>query len=164
MSLRALTYSHSPPFIFLVLDLSWWVLSESCQGICVCPPSSPHYSPWGEGACASLTSKNLPQRCSDVLCCLLKNLFGDCRHRGQCPIIPRVLLPVMIDHSLDAGLQSAALRARRGRGRGWRGYGWLPGKEQWSWFICINTTLFFVSCGMNTHTHAHTPKWSSKII
>lgn len=111
VSFCALPYSHSPPLISLFLHLSWWVLSESCQGICVCPPSSPHYSPWG-GACASLTSESLPQRCSDVLCCLLKNLPGDCCHRGRCPIIPCVLPPVMMDHSQDAGLQSAVLRAR----------------------------------------------------
>lgn len=111
-------YTHSPPLISLFLHLSWWVLSESCQGICVCPPSPPHYSPWGV-ACASLTSESLPQRCSDVLHCLLKNLPGDCCHRRRGPIIPCVLLPVVMDHSQDAGLQSVVLRARRGRRRGY---------------------------------------------
>ncbi|KAG7223420.1 hypothetical protein INR49_015523 [Caranx melampygus] len=65
------------------------------------------------GACASLTSENLPQRCSDVLRCFLKNLPGDCRHRRRCPIIPCILLPVVMDHAQDAGLQSVVLRARR---------------------------------------------------
>ena len=117
VSFCTLPYSHSQPHISHFLHLSWWVLSESCQGICVCPPSSPHYSPWG-GACASLTSESLPQRCSDLLRCLLKNLSGDCRHRGRCPIIPRVPPPVVMDHSQDAGLQSAVRRAGRGE-RGW---------------------------------------------
>lgn len=120
VSFCALPYSHSPPLISLFLHLSWWVLSESCQGICVCPPSSPHYPPRG-GACASLTSESLPQRCSDVLRCLLKNLPGDCHHHGRCPIIPCVLLPVVMDHSQDAGLQSVVLRARRVRRQGSEG-------------------------------------------
>lgn len=73
------------------------------------------------GACASLTSENLPQRCSDVLRCFLKNLPGDCRHRRRCPIIPCVLLPVVMDHAQDAGLQSVVLRARRVRRQGGEG-------------------------------------------
>lgn len=143
VSFCALPYSHSLPLISLFLHLSWWVLSESCQGICVCPPSPPHYSPWG-GACASLTSESLPQCCSDVLRCFLKNLPGDCCQRGRCPIIPCVLLPVVMDHSQDAGLQSAVLRARGVRRRGWRRYEWLQGDERWLWGICINTTPLWV--------------------
>lgn len=53
VSFITLPYSHPPPLISRFLHVSWWVLSESCQGICVCPPSSPHYSPWGAPAPSS---------------------------------------------------------------------------------------------------------------
>lgn len=53
-----LPYSHTPLISFF-LHLSWWVLSESCQRICVSSFTAPLLPPKG-AACASLTSESLP--------------------------------------------------------------------------------------------------------
>jgi len=138
LSALFLTHTHHPSSLSLSPSLLVGVKRVTSGDLCVSSFTAP-LLPLG-GTCASLTSKSLPQRCSDVHCCLLKNLPGDCRHRRRCPIIPCVLLPVLMDHSHDAGLQGAVLRATRVRRWWWRRYGWLQGKERRLWGLCINTT------------------------
>lgn len=124
----------------------------------------PITSPWGGGACTSLTSETLPQHFSDVLRCLLKKLPGDCCQHCRCPIILCVLPPVMMDHSLDAWLQCVILRARRGRRWGW--YGWLQGTEGRLWKIYINSTPLWDVSGEShrTKTDTQTCFWSHLFI
>lgn len=130
--------SHSPPLISLFLHLSWWVLSESCQGICVCPPSSPHYSPWG----GRLHIPHLRESPPAMLWCALLPL-------EESPW--RLLSPRMMSHHL---LHPAARRDGPLAGRwtpkcdtrswektgGRRRYKRLQGTERWLWGISINTT------------------------
>lgn len=136
-SLLTLTTSQLSRSPSLLVDAKRVMLGD----LCVSPFTAP-LLPMG-GACASLTSESLPQRCSDVLRCLLKNLPGDCRHGGRCPIISCVLLPVVMDHSPDAGLQSVMLSTGRVRRQGVKEI-WLQGKEQWLRSININISCPWV--------------------
>lgn len=108
----------------------------------------PITSPRGGFACASFTSESLPQRCSDVLGCLLKKLPGDCCHRWRRPIVPSVLM----DHAQDAGLQSRVLRAGRGRGWWWGREGQLHAGE--GAMIALHLHKYNSPLGHERQTHA----------
>lgn len=126
-----LTPSHSATLIpliplFPLFPLtSWWVLSESRRWICVSSLAGPLLPPEGF-ACAGLTSETLRQQRSDVLRCVLKKLPGDGGHSHPCHRRPTTAVVVVVvlvlgipppaalmEHSQDAGLQSAALGAGR---------------------------------------------------
>lgn len=106
-SLPSLTIPHLSLSSSLLVGVKRVISGDLCVSSFIAP-----LLPLG-GICASLTSESLPQRCSDVLRCFLKNLCGDCHHCRRCHITPCVPLPVVMDHSQDAGLQNVVLRAGR---------------------------------------------------